>query len=369
MINLFYEKLARLVVQYSIKVKKGDRILINGPAFAKELFQALYVEIIKSGGHPLILPRIEGIEELKYKYASDDQLMYVDPIQKLILKEFDGYIIIDANYNTRKLSLIDPEKIAIAKGSPDQREIWDILGNRLGKSDFSYLIIPFPCNSLAQEANMDLISYFEFMERALLLHKDDPVKEWSEIDKKQQILCEFLNLVEKIQIIGEDTDLLLSVKGRKWINCSGRINLPDGEICTTPIEDSANGNIRFTYPGIYQGKEIENISLEFRDGKVIKATAEKGEKLLNEILKIENANKLGEFAIGNNFGITQFSKSILFDEKLGGTIHLALGMGIQMTGSMLESAIHWDIIKDMNQSGSKILADDEVIYQEGNWII
>ena len=350
-------------------MKKGDRVYINGPTFAKELFQALYVEIIKYGGHPFIHPRIEGINELRYKYASEEQLMYVDPVRKLILKEFDGYIIIEGDYNTRKLSLIDPEKIAKVNSSPDQRGFWDILGERLGTRDLKYLLLPFPCNSLAQEANMDLFSYFEFIQEALLLDKDDPVKEWSKIEKKQQKLCEILKSVEKIQVIGEDTDLVLSVKGRKWINCSGQINLPDGEVCTGPLEESANGHIRFTYPGLYQGNEIENIYLEFKDGRVIKATAEKGEKLLKEILKIENADKLGEFAIGTNYGITQFTKNMLFDEKLGGTIHLALGSGIEEAGSKLKSAIHWDILKDMKQSGSKILADNEIIYQDGKWLI
>lgn len=369
MINRFYEKLAKLVVNYSIKVKKGDRVYINGPAIAKELFQALYVEIIKSGGHPFLLPRIEGINELRYKYASDEQLMYVDPIRKLILKEFDGYIILDGDYNTRKLSLIDPAKIAKVNSSPDQREIWNILGDRLGKRDLKYLLVPFPCNSLAQEANMDLFSYFEFVQKALLLHKDDPVEEWSKIKNEQQKICDILKSVNKIQVIGEDTDLVLSVKGRKWINCSGQINLPDGEVCTGPLEESANGHIRFTYPGLYQGNEIENIYLEFKDGRVIKSTAEKGEKLLKEILKIENADKLGEFAIGTNYGITQFTKNMLFDEKLGGTIHLALGSGIEEAGSKLKSAIHWDILKDMKQSGSKILADNEIIYQDGKWLI
>ncbi len=166
MINKFYENLAALVVNYSVKVKKGDRIYITGPAFAKELFQALYVEIIKSGGNTFLLPQIEGIGELKYKYASEEQLIYVDPIFKLLLKEIDGYILIQGDYNTRKLSLIDPRKIAKSQGSPDNRELWEILMDRIGRKNLSYLVVPFPCNSLAQEANMDLFSYFEFVQNA-----------------------------------------------------------------------------------------------------------------------------------------------------------------------------------------------------------
>ena len=170
-------------------------------------------------------------------------------------------------------------------------------------------------------------------------------------------------------MIGEDTDLKLSVEGRTWINCSGHENLPDGEVFTGPVENSVNGKIRFTYPGIYMGKEIENIYLEFKDGKVVHASAEKGEDLLNEILKIENADTIGEFAIGTNYGITKFTKNMLFDEKIGGTLHCALGLGFPETGSKNVSSIHWDILKDMKTPGSQILADGKVIYEEGQWKI
>ncbi len=216
---------------------------------------------------------------------------------------------------------------------------------------------------------MDNFSYSEFVEKTLLLDKEDPVKEWKEVERKQDKLVEILNKVERIQVLGEDTDLTLSVKGRKWINCCGHNNLPDGEVFTSPLEDSVNGHIRFTFPGIYSGKEIENIRLDFKDGKVVKATADKAEDLLQEIVAIENANILGEFAIGTNYGITKFTKNMLFDEKMGGTMHCAVGAGPPETGSTNQSAIHWDILKDMKASGSKIIADGKVIYEEGQWKI
>ncbi|MFX0040946.1 MAG: aminopeptidase [Promethearchaeota archaeon] len=369
MINPFYEKLAKLAINYSTKIKKGDRVFISGPALTKDLFQALYVETVKAGGHAFLLPGIEGISELKYRYASEEQLQYVDPIVKKAIKEVDAYIEIGGDYNTRKLSMVDPKLIAKSKGSPDNREIWETLMNRLGTGELKYLALPFPCNSLAQEANMDLFSYFEFIEKALYLDKEDPVKEWLEIERKQETMRIYLNKVDKIQVIGEDTDLFLSIKGRKWENCSGRENLPDGEICTSPIEDSVNGHIRFTYPGIFQGKEIQNIYLEFKNGKVVNFSADKGQELLEEILKIDNADILGEFAIGTNYGITKFTKNILFDEKIGGTIHCALGAGLKELGSKNDCAIHWDILKDMKLLGSKILADDNIIYEEGKWRI
>ena len=174
---------------------------------------------------------------------------------------------------------------------------------------------------------------------------------------------------DKIHVLSEDTDLTLSVKARKWENCCGHSNLPDGELFSSPLEDSVNGYIRFTYPGIYSGKEVENIYLEFKDGKVTKATADKAEELLQEIIGIEYADVIGEFAIGTNYGVTDFTKNMLFDEKIGGTMHMALGPGPSETGSTNHSAIHWDILKDMNLPGSKVIADRKVIYEEGQWKI
>ncbi|MFX1374645.1 MAG: aminopeptidase [Promethearchaeota archaeon] len=369
MINPFYEKLAQLAVNYSLKVKKGDRVLIKGPSFAQELLQALHTEVIKSGGNSLLYPSVEGEIELLFKYGTEEQLIYVDDVNLQIFKDFDGYIQIYADYNTRKLSLIDPVKMAKFQSAPKRKEIYRLITERYAKGEIHWVILPFPCQSHAQEANMDLFSFTNFIERALFLDKDDPAKEWSKLDIKQSKIVDFLNNVETIKVIGEDTNLEFSVKGRKWENCCGKVNLPDGEIFTGPVEDSVNGKIRFTYPGIYNGREIENIYLEFKKGKVIKAKAEKGEELLEEILKIENADIIGEFAIGTNYGITKFIKYMLFDEKMGGTIHCALGLGLPETGSKNVSAIHWDILKDMKHPGSQILADNKIIYEEGNWKI
>jgi aminopeptidase len=367
MLHPFYEKLAKLAINYSLNVKKGDRIFITGLADSKDLFQALYIETLKAGAYPLLNVAIEGIQELRYRYSSEDQLLYVDPVQMQIIKEFDGYLVIAGDYNTRKLSMVDPVKIAKLQGSPANREMWGMLMNRIGNKELKYLLLPFPCNSLAQEANMDLLSYFEFVEKALLLDHEDPVEEWLKVEKEQEKICNLLKNAEKIQVLGEDTDLTMLVRGRKWINECGRENLPDGEVFTAPIEDSVNGHIRFTFPGIFQGKEIQNIYLEFKDGKIITSTADKGEDLLRQLLKIENADVIGEFAIGTNYGITQFTKNMLFDEKMGGTIHCALGSGIVEAGSKNESGIHWDILKDMRPTGSKIIADNKVIYKEGKW--
>ena len=369
MISDFYVKLAKLAINYSIEVKKGQRVFIGGPALAKELFQALYVEVLKAGGYPLIIPRIEGKQELLYKYGSEDQLFYYEKVSKIIDTEFDCYIIIQGDYNRKKLSLVEPKLIAKVKGSPARREFETITRKRFANGEAKRVTIPYPCHSYAQEANMDLFSYSDFVRKALFLDKEDPVKEWKEMEKKNKKLVENLNQFENIQVLGEDTNLTFSVKGRIWCYSSGRLELPDGEVYTGPLENSVNGGIRFTYPGIYQGREIENIYLEFKDGKVTKATADKAEELLHDTIAIENANVIGEFAIGTNYGITHFTKNMGFDEKIGGTIHCALGAGLPETGSNNYCGIHWDFLKDMTLPGSKIIADGKVIYEEGQWKI
>ena len=342
MITEFYEKLAKLAVNYAVEVKKGQRVAVIGPSIAEGLFQAIYVEVLKAGGHALLVPQIEGTQELLYKYGSEEQMLYIDDARKLVINEYDCLISIFADYNPKKLSLIDPKIISKVKGSPENAKLMMTYMKRYADGELNWVIIPFPCHSFAQEAEMDLFSYSEFVRKALQLDKEDPVKEWKEVEKNQDIIVEILDKVETIQVLGEDTDLTLSVKGRKWINCCGHNNLPDGEVYTSPLEDSVNGHIRFTY---------------------------KAEDLLQEIIGIKNADILGEFAIGTNYGITQFTKNMLFDEKIGGTLHSALGSGPPKTGSKNRCPIHWDILKDMTLPGSKILADGNIIYEEGQWKI
>ncbi len=369
MINDFYVKLAQLAVNYSLEVKKDQRVIIIGPTQAEELIQAFYVEVLKAGGYPMLFLQMEGKEELLYKHGSEDQILYYDEVDKKIDEEFDCFIIIQGDYNRKKLSLVDPKLIAKKRGSPANKEFETKIKKRFASGEAKRVTVPYPCHSYAQEANMDLFSYSDFVRKALKLDKEDPIKEWKEMEKKYEKLVQKLNKFENFQVLGEDTNLILSLKGRIWCNACGRLEIPDGEVYTGPVEDSVNGHIRFTYPGIYQGREIENIYLEFKDGKVTKATADKGEELLHEILAIENANIIGEFAFGYNYGITKFTKNMAFDEKIGGTMHCALGSGYPETGSKNHCGIHWDILKDMTLPGSKVIADGKVIYEEGQWKI
>lgn len=369
MINECYMKLAEVVVHHSLEIKKGHKVYISGPSLANELIQAIFIETLKAGAFPYLNTQTEYASNLFFKYANEEQLNYVDDIEKLIYSTYDRFSFISADYNTQKFSTVDPTLLTHRQTVPERKKLMEEFYNKDSRKELKWNIVPYPCNALAQDAKMDLFTYSEFVKKALFLDKESPIQEWRLIKEKQAKIIEKLETFSDVQVLGEDTDLSLSIKARTWRNCCGDKNLPDGEVYTAPIEDSVNGHIRFTYPGIYMGNEIENIYLEFKEGKVVKATAGKGQKILDEVLKIDGARIIGEFAIGTNYGVTQFTKNMLFDEKMGGTMHCALGFGFKETGSKNESAIHWDILKDMKIPGSKVIADGNVIYQEGEWKI
>jgi aminopeptidase len=364
------EKLAVLATEYCAPVSEGRMIGILGNVAASPLIQQLYKHVLLKGGHPTLFPRpgdFEGLEELLFTYGNEKQITFVSPFIRLFYSEIDAVIQIFAETNTKRLSSIPPNKLKQRAAS--QREIVEIRAKRLFKPGL-LAIIPYPTEALAQEAEMSLFEYQDFVEKACFLHKKNPVEEWKELSKTQEKIVNQLNKTKKMRFIGEDTDLKLNVEGRKWINCDGHINMPDGEVFTTPVENSAEGQIRFTYPGIYLGREAEDITLSFKKGKVIKAKAEKGEDFLKEIIKAdEGAKRIGEIAVGTNTSINRFTKNMLFDEKMGHCIHLALGMApvAQETGGKNHSSIHWDILKDMRTG--EIYADNERIYQKGKFTL
>jgi aminopeptidase len=364
------EKLAVLATEYCAPVSEGRMIGILGNVAAAPLIQQLYKHILLKGGHPTLFLRpgdFEGLEELLLTYGTEKQMTFVSPFTRLFYTEIDAVIQIFAETNTRRLSNIPPNKLKQRAAS--QREIVEIRAKRLFKPGF-LAIIPYPTEALAQEAEMPLFEYQDFVEKACFLHKKNPVKEWKELSKMQDNLIKRLNKAKKLRFVGKDTDLRLDVEGRKWLNCDGHVNMPDGEVFTSPIENSAEGQIRFTYPGIYMGREAENITLTFNKGKVIKAKAEKGEDFLKEIIKTDDgAKRIGEMAIGTNMNIDRFTKNMLFDEKMGHCIHLALGIApvAQETGGKNQSSIHWDLLKDMRTG--EIYADKELIYQSGKFTL
>ena len=360
------EKLAKLTVKYSINVKKGESVLILAPVQSEALALEMYREVVKAGGHPILQAIFERSSEIFYEEAKPHHLDYMSPYKKYLYSNVDGLISIMADENTRSLSGADPQKMA--RNAKANTELQKIFMERSAKGELKWCGLPFPTNAMAQEASMSFSDYEKFVYSACLVDKRDPIAEWKKISKKHDLMIKVLDKVKKLEFYGEDTDLKMSVKGRKWINCDGKYNMPDGEVFTGPVENSVEGQIRFTFPGIYMGKEIEDITLQFKKGKIVKATAEKGNELLQSLISIDDgAKRLGEVAIGTNHGIKKFTKNILFDEKLGGTIHMAIGLAYPECNAKNQSAIHWDMIKDMKKN-AEIVADGETVYKNGKWL-
>jgi aminopeptidase len=364
MVDPRIEKLAQLSIHYSVNVKRREKVLIHGTAQASPLINELYKECLLSDAYPTVIADL-NLQYTFYKNAKTHQLKFLSPFERFTLQNTDVSIGIFCQPNPKALSNIDPDKIKLASAS--RRELSDIFFKRTEEKKLRWTGLPYPINAQAQEAAMSLEEYENFVFSSCLIDKENPEAEWKKVHKQQQRICDFLNQTRSIRVMGEDTDLKFNVKGRKWINCSGKENMPDGEIFTTPVENSVNGTIRFTYPGIVSGREVEDIKLTFKNGKVTKASAAKGGELLKKLLTVEGANRLGETAIGTNFGITKFTKNMLFDEKMGGTIHMALGNSYPETGGKNRSAIHWDILKDMKKNG-EIHADDKPFYKNGKFL-
>jgi aminopeptidase len=304
---------------------------------------------------------------LLFAYGTEKQITFVSPFTRFFYSEIDAVIQIFAETNTKRLSNVPPNRLK--QNAASQREIVDIRAKRLLKPG-GMAIIPYPTEALAQEAEMSLFEYQDFVAKACFLDKQDPAEEWKELSTIQENIVKRLNKAKNMRFVGLDTDLRLSVEGRRWFSCDGHVNMPDGEIFTSPVENSAEGQIRFTHPGIEMGREVVDITLTFKSGEVVGARAEKGEEFLKEIIKTdEGARRIGEIAVGTNIGIDRFTKNMLFDEKMGHCIHLALGLAPipEETGGKNQSSIHWDLLKDMRTG--EIYADNELVYQKGKFVL
>ncbi len=359
--------LAKLLVNYSLKIKKGDYLCVEASDIAQPLVKEVYREAIKQGAYVDTFIAIPGLSEIFLKEASDEQLVYKSPLQRFKSDNYDALLTIWGGYNEKAFSNVDPK--LIQKRRAALRDLSIKFSNRMADGSLRWCGTQFPTHASAQEASMSLEEYEDFVYGAGLLNLEDPVEEWMKISKKQQKICDFLNTKKSLHIISKDTDLKLSTAGRTWINCDGRENFPDGEVFTCPVEDSVEGHIQFSFPGIYAGKEIEDIYLEFHQGKVVKAAAAKGEDLLLALLDTDEGSRvLGEIAIGTNYGIQKFTKNMLFDENIGGTVHAALGDAPKESGGKNESGIHWDMLCNM-KNGGKIYAEDELIYENGEFLL
>lgn len=367
MIDPRINKMAKVLVNYSVSVKKGQTVLILGNPGGAPLLKEIYKEVLKAGGHPNFHIGLDGINEIFLKNASEKQLQYVSPSDKYKCKFFDVMISVDSSKNTKSLTNISPKIQAIRMSS--FKPLNEIVMKREAKGWLKLVGCLFPTHAYAQDAEMSLDEFAEFAFDACKLNYTDPVKEWKKLSGIQEKIIKYLNKVNKMKVIAKDTELNFSVKGRKWINCDGKINFPDGEVFTGPIENSMEGKVKFSFPACYGGREVAGIHLEFKKGKVVKAEAQKGEDFLHKMIEMDKGSKyVGEFAFGTNNNIKHLTKEILFDEKIGGTFHMALGESYPRSGGKNKSALHWDMICDMKKGG-KIFADGKLIYKEGKFLI
>ncbi|MEW5814350.1 MAG: aminopeptidase [Spirochaetota bacterium] len=360
------KKLAEVLVHYSVAVKPGDFVLVSCQDIAVPWMVEVTEAAIKAGAHVETFIHSPDVDETLLRFGSEQQLIASRYLRETMMKRADVWLSAWGNRNTRAKTNILPEKMKLfSQGNASWHRIYF---DRIADGSLRWCGTQFPTEADAQEASMSLREYEDFVYCAGLLDKDDPVTEWRRIRDEQNRWVHYLNKRKELHIISRGTDIRVGIGGRKWINCAGNENFPDGELFTAPIKEEVNGCIAFSFPGIYMEREVEDICLEVKDGKIVTATAKKGEDFLLSILATDNGSAFfGEVALGTNYGIQKFTRNMLFDEKIGGTIHFALGEAPKETGGINESAIHWDLLCNMKDEG-KIYADGELFYENGKFI-
>lgn len=361
------EKLAAILVNYSVEVKPGDWVLVRGHVAAMPLIEETLRQVVRAGGNPTLQLESDELTEIILREGKPEQLSWVSPLDELMAEKLDARIVIHAASNTRALTGVEPKSQQLYQSA--RRKFSRRLMERSAAGEHRWVVTNYPCPAFAQEADMSLADYERFVYAATFADQPDPVAAWRAIHGTQQRLVDWLVGKDEVVVRGPHIDLKLSIAGRTFINSDGKRNMPSGEIFTGPVEDSVNGWVRFTYPALRGGREVEGVELGFEQGKVVRASAAKNEEyLISQLDSDPGARYLGEFAIGTNYQIQRFTKSILYDEKIGGTLHMAVGSGYPETGSRNQSAVHWDFICDMRQE-SEILVDGELFYRNGQFVI
>lgn len=359
-------KMAKTIVQYALKLEKNDKFLIRGSEAVIPLIKELYREALLVGALPEVKIDIEELREILLKNGSAEQIGYTSPITKEAIEKYDAYIRIEGSIHKNPLQSIPSEKIKMNDKASSQ--LVKSIGIRRLEGKMKSSLTLFPTVAGAMDAGMSLSEFEDFVYRACFIDRESPEAEWLKLKDYQSGIIEYLKDKDYIRVVNDGTDLSLRVGGRKWENSCGTTNFPSGEVYTGPVETSLNGYISYNLPTVKSGKKVDGIRLEFKDGKVVNATAKVGEDhLLSLISTDEGASYAGEFAIGTNENVDCFTGNILFDEKMGGTIHIALGSAYKQTGSNNESNLHWDMILDM-KNGGEIYADGELFYKNGKFL-
>jgi aminopeptidase len=359
------ERLAEVIVGYSAGVKPGELVLLEGTVHVEPLLNELYRATLRAGGHPVTRVMLDVAEYLLSE-GNDEQIEWVNPARRQDIEQPDVRIVIEGGANTKALTAIEPAKQALLERS--RAELRDRYLERALSGDLRWVLSAYPTSSAAQDADMSLSEYESFLYGAALLDDGDPVERWRAFSEELHRVAELLGAKEELRIVAEDTDLTLAVGGRTWIPADGHENFPDGEVFTAPHETSAEGEIRFTFPAVFRGRQVDDVRLRFQEGEVVEATAARGQEFLEEMIGVDDgARRVGELAFGLNDAISVFTRNILFDEKLGGTLHLALGTAYPECGGTNRSALHWDMICDL-RSGSEVYADGELVYRDGRFL-
>ena len=360
-------RLATTLIHYCVAVRPDDWVLIRADIDALPLVEEVYRAVLLAGGNPTVQWDAGELPETLLRLGTDRQLGWVAPTDQLLADQVDCRIRLTAPRNSRMLSGVEPARqqmLGKAQGALSRTYM-----QRAATGAHRWVIADFPCQSLAQDADMSLRDYEDFVYGATFADDPEPVARWLELRTEQQRLVDWLKGRKQVTVKGPHIDLRLSIEGRTFINSDGRRNMPSGEIFTGPVEESAEGWVHFTYPAVRGGREVENVEFVFAQGKVVHAAAGKNEAyLLSQLDSDPGARYLGEFAIGTNYRIQRFTRNILFDEKIGGTLHMAVGAGYPETGSRNQSAIHWDFICDMREE-SEIRVDGELFYRNGRVLV
>ena len=359
--------LARVIVNYSLELGDGQSFFISSGVAAEPLVQALYEEALRAGANPVLDLSLEGTQSAFYELAGDAQIDWVPPTQQWAFNEADARMRVLSDTNVRELSNVAPEKQT--RRQKAMHPYMQKMMERSAAGDLRWNVTLFPTNAYAAAAGMSLREYEDFYYRACLCDQPDPVAAWEQAAAETYRLADWIEGREEVHIQGPGTDLRLNVAGRHFKPADGKYNMPDGEFFTGPVEDSAEGEITFHLPATYAGREVAGVRFRFADGKVVDASADRGEEFLIEMLDTDDgARRLGELGIGTNFGISAGTGEILLDEKIGGTVHLAVGESYPETGGVNESAIHWDMICDLRQGGS-ITVDGELLQRDGKFVV
>ena len=363
--NPILKNYANLLVNYCLEIQDGDKLFVNSTTLAEPLVREVYRAAIRAGATVDVNLSFREQHRIFLEESTGAQLDYVSPLRKKAMEEYQAFLYIRAPFNLREDQEADPEKLKRNKAA--ESPINKIYFERTATRDLKRSLCQYPTLAAAQNAGMSLEAYEAFVFNACKLFSDDPIKEWLKVRESQQQIVDLLNSREQVQYKGEGIDISFSTKGRTWINSDGQTTMPSGEVYTSPVENSVNGVVNFSYPAVYMGHEVEDVTLWVKDGYVEKWEAKRGKDFLDQIFQMDGARRFGEAAIGTNYSINRFTKNILFDEKIGGTIHMAIGQSYLQTGGKNQSSIHWDMIGNM-MNGGEIYADEEKIYENGKFL-